>query len=113
VNVIAADYHRNGVCGNGFYVGIVESPTSSTTGRRMLVISFTDSDSASTAVFDLDELSDGNVYMHSHINEDLQVVEGTGGNAWRGADSFQDAVKAIEDQVERNREATHRFFLEG
>lgn len=64
MKVIAESHHRNGVCGEGFSVRIVEEYD-----RRMLVVTF-DSDSMRTAVFDIDLLQKNDVEF--------------GSNSWRG-----------------------------
>ena len=70
--VLAADYHRNGVGGVGFYVGIVNDE-----GRRMLIVSFDDDSDCYTAALDVDQAAAGNIYMFPHDDQ-------PGGNAWRG-----------------------------
>src|SRR5689334_8398945 len=66
--VLEADYHRNGVAGEGFYVGIVRDQD----GRK-LVTYFPEYDQAGeivahrtgrVAVVDIDLAAAGNVYMH-------------------------------------------------
>ena len=83
--IIAADYHRNGISGTGFYVGLVEEK-----GRRMLVITF-NGEPECTAVLDVDQAAAGNIYMHP--------AEGQpGGNAWRG-DHYADLAPELAQVV--------------
>jgi hypothetical protein len=93
--IITADYHRNGVGGAGFYVAIVETTDhkAPATSGRYLCVDFTgegeDSDPGRFAVLRMDKLCDGNIGMHPITDPDHDVViEGTGGNAWRGADRW-------------------------
>lgn len=79
--VEAVDYHRNGIAGQGFTVGIINDPIEG----RMLVIDFGSSDpeanqhSACVAVLNLDMAAAGNIFMHARPE-----IENSGGNAWRG-----------------------------
>ena len=94
--VIEADHHRNGVAGEGFYVGIISEGRGSARTRK-LVICFPeyDDDDCETlaawqtrvAVLDLDMAAEGNIYMHPTKRHE-------GGNAWRG-DHYGDAARAI------------------
>lgn len=88
--VEAADYHRNGIAGAGFFVGIVNDEE---TGR-MLVINFPD-EYGTTAVLNLDEAQKGNIYMHPEEGK-----PGTGNNAWRGDRLGHKYNKAIAAAVE-------------
>ena len=63
--IAAASYHRNGVCGLGFYAILFDDPEN---GR--MVASLFDEERA-CAVFNVDELAAGNVAF-------------AGGNSWRG-----------------------------
>lgn len=108
--VLTADYHRNGVGGAGFYVGIVKSD-----GEQYLCVDFTghpedgeDYDPGRFAVLRMDLLRAGNIAMHQLTDPDTgQVIEGTGGNAWRGADHWGEPVSAlIRDWNARSTEAT-------
>lgn len=83
--ITAADFHRNGISGDGFYVGIFTDDD----GSRKLVVSFPDIGQCAVAVLDLDEAAKGNIYMHPHHDKD-----GTGGNAWRG-DNYQDVADKL------------------
>lgn len=91
--VVEADFHRNGVGGEPFYVGIVEEE-----GRRMLVTYFPPPDpeprwrAPHIAVLDLDKAAAGNVYMHESGSHE-------GGNAWRG-DHYQRQAEAIVSHYE-------------
>lgn len=82
----AVDYHRNGISGDGFYVGIYRDKD----GSRKLITYFPDLGQCAVAVLDLDMAAAGNVYMHPQDG-----VPGTGGNAWRG-DHYHEAA---EDMV--------------
>jgi hypothetical protein len=78
-NVLAVDYHRNGVGGEGFYVGIIadqEEPGGPVS--RKLVVAF-DMPECAVAVLDLKEAYHGNIFMHPQ-----PAIPGSGGNAWRG-----------------------------
>jgi len=88
--VEAADHHRNGVGGAGFFVAIVNDEE---TGR-MLVINFPD-EHGTTAVLNLDEAHKGNIYMHPEPGK-----PGTGGNAWRGDRLGHKYNEAIEAEVQ-------------
>jgi hypothetical protein len=69
--IIAKDYHRNGVCGNGFSVGIVREGK----GRKVIVCF---PGEGNTAVLDIGMLAEGNVTF--------------GENSWRG-DVYADAYR--------------------
>ena len=69
--VIAREYHRNGVCGNGFALGIVQEGKD-----RKVVICFPGS--GNTAVLDIDMLTTGNIAF--------------GENSWRG-DVYSDVYR--------------------
>lgn len=80
-------YHRNGVCGQGFYVGIVKDEA----GRDMLVVRFPkESDKATGAVhcaaFDLAQLDKREIAF--------------GLNSWRG-DHYSDAMDEAIDAREK------------
>lgn len=106
--ILVADYHRNGVGGAGFYVAIVKSD-----GEQYLCIDFAgdkenrDFDPGRFAVLRLDLLRSGNIGMHSIVDPDSgAVIEGQGGNAWRGADHWGcDLRKPIRDWVHRSYDA--------
>lgn len=92
------DWHRNGVSGQGFYVGIVNDAEEG----RMLVIDFGSDDSEANqhrtcvAVLNLDKAAAGNIYMHPREN-----VKDSGGNAWRGdqmGDRYIPAIRAKQDE---------------
>lgn len=96
--VEAADYHRNGIGGQGFYVAIVNDPDEDGDMGRMLVIDFTGAQDEGhqeygyTAVLNLDKAFDGNIYMFPSKDK-----PGTGDNAWRGdrlGDKYRAAIKA-------------------
>jgi hypothetical protein len=78
--VLAADFHRNGVGGEPFFVAIVDDPENG----RMLVVDFgtdaedwNDNNWGHVAVLDLDKATEGNIYMFPTDGQ-------PGGNAWRG-----------------------------
>lgn len=87
--VIAADYHRNGVGGVGFFVGLVDDPD----GGRMLIITFGgDDDEMYTAALNVDQAAAGNIFMFP--------TDGVGGgNAWRGDRYAATYRQAIIDTV--------------
>jgi len=102
-DILAADYHRNGVGGAGFYVALVQDQ-----GRRMLVVHFPSEDEDGevghggyTAVLDTLKLAAGNIYMHPRPD-----VPGSGDNAWRGDQYERRYAKAIIAKVAEDREAT-------
>ncbi len=83
------DYHRNGVSGIGFYVGIVKE-VEGKTSRTMLVIRFpkqADNDVGGVlcAAFDLAKLDQRNIHF--------------GENSWRG-----DYYHTVMDQAIKERE---------
>ena len=121
--IITAAYHRNGVGGAGFYVAIVRTDgLDDHSGEQFLCIDFTgdrnDSDSAGYdpgmfAVLNLGMLCNGNIGMSPIRNPDTGVViEGTGGNAWRGADRWgHDLHVPIRDWVRRSGEQAMNPFM--
>lgn len=95
--VLHADYHRNGICGAGFFVGLIRDEDN---GRNMLVTWFPqyedDGDTLTefqeyVSVIDPAEAVKGNVYMHPTGGQ-------PGGNAWRG-DHYTGAARALMDTV--------------
>jgi hypothetical protein len=104
--ILEADHHRNGVMGEGFYVGIIKDND----GSRKLVVFFpeyADADGetlaahqARVAVLDLDLAATGNIYMHP-------TEEHAGDNAWRG-DRYGNAARDLIAEV-RHR---HDLMLE-
>lgn len=95
--VLHADYHRNGVGGAGFFVGLVHD---SEEQRDFLVTWFPqyeeDGDTLqkfqeNIAVIDPAQAATGNVYMHPTGDQ-------PGGNAWRG-DHYGDAARAMQQLV--------------
>lgn len=80
--ILAADYHRNGVSGRGFYVGIIRDED----GSRKLIIDFPGNE-CRTAVLDLDKAAEGNIFTHPTDGH-------PGGNAWRG-DHYTGAASAF------------------
>lgn len=69
--LIEASYHRNGVCGEGFHVAIVESEIEPGDIRKMLCVTFSNEmEAVRTAVFDLALLEKGNIRFTE--------------NSWRG-----------------------------
>lgn len=83
------DYHRNGVGGLGFYVGVVAEQQGQER-RRMLVVRFPDVDKEAGAIvcaaFDLAKLAE----------EDITF----GSNSWRG-DNYDEVMDAAIDAVRR------------
>lgn len=91
--VIKLDYHRNGVCGQGFYAGIVDDDES---GRMVVVRVPKDDDGNEQAggvlcfALNIDMLKDGNVEF--------------GHNSWRGdhyADVMDKAIKKHEKELDK------------
>lgn len=77
--IIDTQYHRNGVCGNPFYCFLFKDDN-----HTMFAVQFTD-DPLSTAVFDLELLSKGNIRF--------------GINSFRG-DHYADWLKKVSDNSE-------------
>lgn len=75
---IRYSYHRNGVCGAGFYVCLFDWKDGKQL-RHMQAVIFPEGD-CHCAVFDVDELSRGNIAFAQ-------------GNSWRG-DHFIDELQA-------------------
>lgn len=73
MKVIDAAFHRNGMGGISFYVGLVEHK-----GERLLVITF-EGDPQHTAVIDPAQAAAGNIYMHP-----VAGIPNSGDNAYRG-----------------------------
>lgn len=94
IEILGADYHRNGVGGAGFYVGLIQEGDS-----RKLVVAF-DDQSECVAVLDIDLAAAGNIYMHP-----VAEVPGSGGNAWRGADHYGHLYAEMEKIVDKRRAA--------
>jgi hypothetical protein len=70
ISNIRVDYHRNGVCGEGFHVALFDNKLEGETRIRQFVgVVF--QGSGRCAVFDIDELKAGNIQF-AH------------GNSWRG-----------------------------
>lgn len=92
--VTQLDYHRNGVSGLGFHVGIVEEPGDDGTKREMLVVRFPKEADQETgnvvcAAFDLAKLDKREIRFFY--------------NSWRGdhySDVMDDAIEA--QRKERN-----------
>ena len=94
MQILEADNRRNGISGVGFYVGIVKDDKN---GDRKLVISFEDDSECYTAVLDVDEAANGNVYM-------FPEGEHRGGNAWRGdhyAPLREDMKRIVSERHDR------------
>jgi hypothetical protein len=81
VNKVA--YHRNGICGNGFYVVLFESDK-----KNMMGILF--EEMGDCAVLDVDMTAQGN-------------VEFANGNSWRG-DRFEPELREAIADYEKERE---------
>lgn len=111
--IVTAAFHRNGSGGNGFYVAIVESRgISAEEDGRFLCFDFTGDtaieqghtvediaergidpngnyDSGNFGVLRMDDFFKSNLGMHMLHDPVTGVgIEGTGGNAWRGADEW-------------------------
>lgn len=102
--VVEADHHRNGVSGEGFYVGVVAEANES----HKLVTWFPEYDEdgeliqwqTRIAVLDLDKAATGNIYMHPE-------GEHEGNNAWRG-DHYGAEARALKDVVDARFEVSVR-----
>jgi hypothetical protein len=95
--LVKIDYHRNGISGLGFHVGIVEEKEEGKT-RRMLVVRFpkkADDDTGNVvcAAFDLAQLK-------------KEIIE-FGHNSWRGDYYFGVMDEAIAKEEEEYRRS-HR-----
>jgi hypothetical protein len=110
--ILAADYHRNGIGGAGFYVAIVETTDDEGT-RRFLCVDFSGEpdpdypeshDPGRFAVLRVDQVAAGNIGMFPLTHPDSgQLIEGTGGAAYRGADYWgNDLRAAIRDWRDRS-----------
>lgn len=98
VDIVAADYHRNGMGGEGFFVGLCLWD-----GRKMMLTYFPEHPDVAVAVIDVGMAANEshNIYMHRQSDgpEDL----GTGGNAWRGdhwEHVAQEMVRIVEERWE-------------
>lgn len=81
IKIISASYHRNGICGAGFYAIIFDD---SKNGR--MVASIFD-ESGYCAVYNIEELAKGN-------------IEFARGNSWRGDDFEHELRPALEEYLE-------------
>jgi hypothetical protein len=82
IKILSADYHRNGVGGNGFWAVIFDATALGVT--RRMVASIFPHDRMNCAVFQIDKLAAGNV----------KFIE----NSWRGdvfSDHLADALPAF------------------
>jgi hypothetical protein len=97
--LLAFDYHRNGICGTGFYVALFQDDDG---GRKVCTwFGSTDAESGrddcACAVLDVDMAAAGNVEMDK-------------GNAWRGDHYISDMrswANAFHRLDYRNRTAKH------
>jgi hypothetical protein len=117
IELLGADYHRNGIGGAGFYVALFKTPEEP--NRTFIAVMFVDRICArcggtgigapasagvecptckgtgevwpthveTTAVLDVAQAVGGNIYMHPEYAADGGLVA-LGGNAWRGADYY-------------------------
>ena len=86
IKVTAVDYHRNGICGEGFYVVLFDWNDGPHT-RQMLGVVFPERDgqpSMRTAVFGRDLLAAGNIAFAR-------------GNSWRGGHFAEALAAAIRE----------------
>jgi hypothetical protein len=90
-----ADYHRNGVGGAPFYVGLVKSD-----GEQYLVIDMRPEEGADgeVAVLNMAQLRAGNIGMYPVCTPDGVEIEGQGGAAYRG-DHWIDAADMMREWV--------------
>lgn len=77
INIIKADYHRNGVCGEGFTVATFKWKDDENKTRHMMAILF--ERQGQCAVLDIDETAKDN-------------IEFAAGNSWRG-NHFEDELR--------------------
>lgn len=75
IKIVSASYHRNGVCGAGFYAIIFDEATEG----RMIASLF--DERGYCAVYTIDGLSKGNIAFAQ-------------GNSWRG-DHFEDVLRPL------------------
>ena len=115
--VVETDFHRNGICGEGFRVSIVEDGEHG----RMLVVDFNpdfergkvenyDQTYGYTAVLNLDKAAEGNIYMFPDNRR-----PGTGNNAWRGdvlGDVYRPLIRAMADAKYEAQSARWKSELE-
>lgn len=76
ISNVKIDYHRNGICGNGFFVATFKMKEGKEK-HHMVAVLF--SDIGNCAVFDIDELKKNN-------------IDFANGNSWRG-DHFEDELR--------------------
>jgi hypothetical protein len=79
-SIEALDYHRNGVGGRGFYVGIFKTVK----GERYLAIRTNDADGVGCFVLDLDKAHAGNIAF--------------GSNSWRGDVFIDEASRLVKHE---------------
>jgi len=93
MEIIQLSYHRNGVCGDGFYTGIIKTED----GERKVFTHFPDhneqgeiinGDNVRTAILDLDILKE---------KEETRFME----NSWRGDHYHDFIVDAIRENDKR------------
>jgi hypothetical protein len=110
-SIDAVDFHRNGVGGDGFYVGIITEPDENDRRRksRKLVIAFPEIGQCAVAVLDLDKAAAGNIHMHPRLvnksdpdPREWEWDDSVGGNAWRG-DHYAWALEAFPRWLESPR----------
>ena len=85
VKLLEADYHRNGISGEGFHVYIVREREGGK-WRRMLVVHFRELDgqgNVACAAFDIDRLAVNDIAL--------------GSNSWRG-DYYHDLLKRLDPE---------------
>lgn len=133
IELLGADYHRNGIGGAGFYVALFT--TSMEPGRTFLATMFVDyicsrcggtgigapvsagvecpkcngtgevtpTHVETTAVLDVAEAAKGNIYMHPEYDDKGQL-KAEGDNAWRGADYYSaELLPLIRASLEQSR----------
>jgi hypothetical protein len=95
IKLIKTDYHRNGICGDGFTVSIFDWDGLDERGKkdepkqRMVAIDFGEIGQCPFAVFNLAELANGNIDFGR-------------GNSWRGdhfAGPVREAIKQLETKT--------------
>lgn len=115
--VVQASYHRNGVGGAGFYVALIDTlHQGEEQPRRFLLTWFPSYDDEGepsegyqehVAVVAVDQVALGNVAMHPVTDPvTKEPVEGTGGNAWRGADNWALVLPLVKQWASDSHDAS-------
>jgi hypothetical protein len=108
--LLSADYHRNGIGGEGYYLGVFEAPDDNGPGPgarcSFFIVVFPDmrggrpdfdSRWERVAAIRVSDVASGNVFMVPAAGR-----PGTGNAALRAADYYQEAAKALVRLVEES-----------